>query len=119
MLLRERLFYLCFIILLGAGYIFYFFPDNEEYVDIYNSRIETLQCKIDSLNNVNVQLTYKVDTLNLQILGLDNELQQKNIQINDLRNEINSQVSTVDDFSNDELQEFFTIHYNHPRDTIR
>lgn len=119
MFLREKLIYICFLALLILGCIFYFSPKDEKYVDIYNTKIEVLQCRIDSLNNVNIELIYKIDTLNFKISGLDDRLQQKTLQINRLRNEIISQVSIVNDFTNNQLQEFFTNHYNSPRDTIR
>jgi peptidoglycan hydrolase CwlO-like protein len=116
---KERFIYLILLIL-GGIYIYYTsFSDSNDYVDDYNTKIENLEQKIDSIHNLNDELTIKIDTLNTQIVQLDQELDLKDNKINNLKHEINTKVDAVDSFSDDELERFFTDRYRQYFDTIK
>ena len=116
---KERFIYLILLIL-GGIYIYYTsFSDSTNYVDDYNTKIENLEQKIDSIHNLNNELTIKIDTLNTQIVQLDQELDLKDNKINNLKHEINTKVDAVDSFSDDELERFFTDRYRQYFDTIK
>ena len=93
--------------------------DGEEYVQEYQAKIEALNSKIDSLHNINDDLTYKIDTLNTQILSLDKEIDNQDNLFNNLRIKTNEKVRAVDNFNDDELYQFFTERYRHVIDSIR
>jgi peptidoglycan hydrolase CwlO-like protein len=116
---KERFIYLILLIL-GGIYIYHTsFSDSNDYVDDYNTKIENLEQKIDSIHNLNDELTIKIDTLNTQIVQLDQELDLKDNKINNLKHEINTKVDAVDSFSDDELERFFTDRYRQYFDTIK
>jgi peptidoglycan hydrolase CwlO-like protein len=115
---KERLVYLI-ILLLGSIYIYFLtFSESEDYVNDYNSKIDLLQQKVDSLHSLNDTLTIKIDNLNGQITQLDQELDLKDNKINNLKNEIKIKVDAVDSFSDDELEKFFTERYKQILDSI-
>jgi uncharacterized membrane protein YvbJ len=97
----------------------FFFNKKEDYVEEYNAKIKKLDEKVDSLQDVNDDLSLKIDTLNIQILELDQELDLKDNSINTLRNEVNEKVSSVDSYTDDELKEFFTNRYRYYFDSLR
>ena len=116
---KERFLYIA-IVFLGGIYIYYTsFSDSNDYVDDYNTKIENLERKVDSIHNLNNELTIKIDTLNTQIVQLDQELDLKDNKINNLKHEINTKVDAVDSFSDDELERFFTDRYRQYFDTIK
>ena len=116
---KERFLYIA-IVFLGGIYIYYTsFSDSNDYVDDYNTKIENLEQKVDSIHNLNNELTIKIDTLNTQIVQLDQELDLKDNKINNLKHEINTKVDAVDSFSDDELERFFTDRYRQYFDTIK
>lgn len=116
---KERFIYIA-IVFLGGIYIYYTsFSDSNDYVDDYNTKIENLERKVDSIHNLNNELTIKIDTLNTQIVQLDQELDLKDNKINNLKHEINTKVDAVDSFSDDELERFFTDRYRQYFDTIK
>ena len=92
---------------------------GEEYEAQYQAQIEALNSKIDSLHNINDDLTYKIDTLNTQILSLDKEINNQDNLIKNLRIKTNEKVRAVDNFNDDELYQFFTERYRHVIDSIR
>jgi len=107
------------LVIIGACIIvFTFFNKKEDYVEEYNAKIEALEQKVDSLHNINDELTFKIDTLNVQINKLDQELDLKDNRINNLRYEISTKVDAVDNFNDDELERFFTERYRQYLDSI-
>lgn len=110
--------YPLFIIIGACIIIFNFFIEKEDYVSEYNAKIEALEQKVDSLHNINDELTFKIDTLNVQITKLDQELDLKDNRINNLRYEISTKVDAVDSFNDDELERFFTERYRQYLDSI-
>jgi len=112
--------YINVLVIIGVCiFILFFFNKKQDYVEEYNLKIEKLDEKIDSLHDVNNDLSFKIDTLNVQISKLDQELDLKDNSINALRNEVNEKVSNVDSYTDDELQEFFTNRYRYYFDSLR
>ncbi len=108
------------LVIIGACIIvFTFFNKKEDYVEEYNTKIEALEQKVDSLHHINDELTFKIDTLNVQISKLDQELDLKDNRINNLRYEISTKVDAVDNFNDDELERFFTERYRQYLDSIK
>ena len=118
---KEKFLYIIILIFCGAlsFSIFSSFFDKEDYIDLYNTKIENLEYKIDSLHHLNGKLTSKIDTLNIQVLYLDQELNSKNSKINNLKYEINSQIKAVDSFDDSELEKFFTNRYRQHLDSLK
>tara|TARA_B100000282_G_C31461930_1_gene367245 strand:+ start:64 stop:447 length:384 start_codon:yes stop_codon:yes gene_type:complete len=110
--------YHLFVIVGACILVFNFLNDKKEYIKEYNSKIEALEKKVDSLHSENDELTFKIDTLNNQLSSLDKELDFKNQKINSLKYEINTKISAVDDFNDDELEKFFTERYSAILDSI-
>jgi len=108
---KERLTYLI-LLALGGVFIFYILniPDGD-YAKEYKSKINILENNVDSLYNINNELTSKISTLSIKIKSLDQELYLNSKKIITLKNEINSKVNSVDSFDNDQLKLFFTNRY--------
>jgi|TARA_B100000282_G_C31455044_1_gene364216 peptidoglycan hydrolase CwlO-like protein len=116
---RERVIYILKIIILICIIVWLLYSDRERYVEEYNAKIEALESKVDSLHNINDNLTFKIDTLNGQILNLDKQINLKNNRINNLKYEISTKVDAVDNFNDDELERFFTERYGPILDSIK
>ena len=115
---KERVIYILKIIVLICIIVWLLYSDRERYVEEYNAKIEALESKVDSLHNINDDLTFKIDTLNGQIQNLDQEIYLKNNRIINLKYEISTKVDAVDDFNDDELERFFTERYRSIIDSI-
>ena len=113
---KERFLYIA-IVFFGAYYLINMYSSNEdEYINEYNSKIEALENKINSLHNINEELTLEIDTLNGQITKLDQEI---SIKIVTLKRQTNEKVNNVDSFGDDELERFFTERYRQYFDSIK
>ena len=120
MLFSERFINSAKVLVLLLIILWLLFRDKgEEYEAQYQAQIEALNSKIDSLHNINDDLTYKIDTLNTQILSLDKEINNQDNLIKNLRIKTNEKVRAVDNFNDDELYQFFTERYRHVIDSIR
>ena len=120
MLFSERFINSAKVLVLLLIILWLLFRDKgEEYEAQYQAQIEALNSKIDSLHNINDDLTYKIDTLNTQILSLDKEINNQDNLIKNLRIKTNEKVMAVDNFNDDELYQFFTERYRHVIDSIR
>jgi peptidoglycan hydrolase CwlO-like protein len=111
--------YHLFVIIGACILVFRFLNDKEKYIDKYNSQINALEQKVDSLHHINNDLTFKIDTLNVQIGKLDQQIDLKNNKINNLRYEISTKVDAVDNFNDNELEQFFTDRYRQYFDSIK
>jgi predicted RNase H-like nuclease (RuvC/YqgF family) len=116
---KERFLYLAAICILFVGLAYLLFSGSEKYVGEYETKIETLGKKVDSLDIVNDGLTLKIDTLNQEVIKLDQEIDLKDNKINNLRYEIKNKVDAVDSFTDDELERFFTERYRQHFDSIK
>ena len=108
MLSKERFITYSLIFLLGGALIYFVLLGDEEYVVDYNTKIEKLESKVDSLHNINSNLVFKIDTLNQQVVKLDKEIYQQDRKIVTLKYKVNEKVNSVDSFNDDELTKFFS-----------
>ena len=70
MLFSEKFINSAKVLILLLIILWLLFRDKgDKYVEKYQAQIEALNSKIDSLHNINDDLTYKIDTLNTQILA--------------------------------------------------
>jgi peptidoglycan hydrolase CwlO-like protein len=116
---KERFLYIA-LIFFSVYYLINMYSSNEEeYINEYNSKIEALESKINSLHNINEGLTSKIDTLNSQITKLDYEISEQDIKIFTLKEQTNEKVNNVDSFGDDELEQFFTKRYRQYLDSIK
>ncbi len=78
---KERFLYIA-IVFFGVYYLINMYSSNEDkYINEYNSKIEALESKINSLHNINEELTLEIDTLTNQILVLDQEISKQDNKI--------------------------------------
>jgi len=116
---KERFLYIA-IVFFGVYYLINMYSSNEdEYINEYNSKIEALESKINSLHNINEELTLEIDTLNGQIIKLDQEISKQDSKIVTLKKQTNEKVNNVDSFGDDELKQFFTERYRQHLDSIK
>ncbi len=116
---KERFLYFA-IVFFGVYYLVNMYSSNEEeYITEYNSKIEALNIKINSLHNVNENLTLKIDTLSNQISVLDQEISKQDNKIVILKKQTNEKVNNVDSYRYDELEQFFTERYRQYLDSIK
>ena len=116
---KERFLYIA-IVFFGVYYLINMYSSNEDkYINEYNSKIEALESKINSLHNINEELTLEIDTLNNQITKLDQEISKQDTKIVTLKRQTNEKVNNVDSFGDDELEQFFTERYRQYVDTIK
>ena len=95
---KERFLYFA-IVFFGAYYLINMYSSNEEeYIMRYNSKIEALENKINSLHNINEELTLEIDTLNGQITKLDQEISKQDNKIVILKRQTNEKVNNVDSY---------------------
>ena len=115
---KERFLYFA-LVFLGVYYLVNMYSSNEEeYITEYNSKIEALNYKINSLHNINEDLTSEIDVLITQIVILDQEISEQNIKIVTLKKQTNEKVNNVDSYRDDELEQFFTERYRQHLDSI-
>ncbi len=116
---KERFLYIA-IVFFSAYYLINMYSSNEDkYINEYNSKIEALESKINSLHNINEELTLEIDTLNGQIIKLDQEISKQDSKIVTLKRQTNEKVNNVDSFGDDELEQFFTERYRQYLDSIK
>ena len=116
---KERFLYIA-IVFFGVYYLINMYSSNEDkYINEYNSKIEALESKINSLHNINEELTLEIDTLTNQILVLDQEISKQDNKIVILKKQTNEKVNNVDSFGGDELEQFFTERYRQHLDSIK
>tara|TARA_R110000823_G_scaffold70260_1_gene162148 strand:+ start:111 stop:494 length:384 start_codon:yes stop_codon:yes gene_type:complete len=116
---KERFLYFA-IVFFGVYYLVNMYSSNEEeYINEYNSKIEVLNDKINSLHNVNEDLTLEINVLTNQILALDQEISKQDSKIVILKKQTNEKVNNVDSYRDDELEQFFTERYRQYLDSIK
>jgi len=119
MLSKERFITYGIILLLSSALIYFVLIGDESYVVDYNTKIEKLEFKVDSLHSINDNLVFKIDTLNQQVVKLDKEIYQQDKKIVTLKYKVNEKVNSVDSFNDDELTKFFTERYRQYFDSIK
>ena len=93
---KERILYILSLVFLASilGYIL--FAGDEDYVQDYNSQINDLESKIDSLHGINSTLNIKIEGLNDQISTLDKELDLQDTKIIGLKKKVNEKIISID-----------------------
>jgi len=116
---KERFLYIA-IVFFGVYYLINMYSSNEDkYINEYNSKIEALESKINSLHNINEELTLEIDTLTNQILVLDQEISKQDNKIVILKKQTNEKVNNDNSYKYDELEQFFTERYRQHLDSIK
>lgn len=108
---KKDIIYLIIIAILGAVVIKFIFIDNPSYYEDYNSKIEALNLKIDSLHSENDKLITSLDSLNNEISELDAILISSKNTINRIKNETDKALDAAYNFSKSELDKFFSDRY--------
>jgi|TARA_R110002051_G_scaffold263369_2_gene323176 chromosome segregation ATPase len=116
---KERILYIISLIFLASILGYFLFGGDEDYVDNYNSQINDLENKIDSLHGINSTLNIKIEGLNDQISTLDKELDLQDTKIVGLKKKVNEKIISIDFLNDDELELFFTDRYKRQLDSIR
>ncbi len=109
------------IILIVGIFILLFFMfggEDENYISDYNSKIELLEEKVDSLHQKNTALKSKADSLGSAIAEYDIKIKKLNTRIYVIRKQTKEQLNAVDLFGDDELERFFSKRYGQYSDSI-
>lgn len=77
----------------------------------YESLIDKLEQKVDSLHAKNDILVLEADSLELQLVESDKKIKQLNSRIYVIKRETQKQLDAVDLFGDDELERFFANRY--------
>ena len=77
----------------------------------YDAKIESLEKKVDSLNQKNTFLEKEADSLEFAIKQSDKRIKQLNTRIYVIKKETRQQLDAVDLFGDDELEQFFAKRY--------
>ena len=113
---RKLQTYLFWAILgIGVGYVIF---DGDIDVDIesYQTEINILQQKIDSINVYNNELKLEADSLSSKLVEYDSRINRLNRTITVIKNETQQKIDSVDFFGDDELERFFAERY---KDTLQ
>tara|TARA_X000001316_G_C887877_1_gene10788 strand:+ start:49 stop:423 length:375 start_codon:yes stop_codon:yes gene_type:complete len=108
---RKLQTYLFWAILgIGVGYVIF---DGDIDVDIesYQTEINILQQKIDSINVYNNELKLEADSLSSKLVEYDSRINKLNRTITVIKNETQQKIDSVDFFGDDELERFFAERY--------
>lgn len=104
--------YLIFAIL--GGFVAYMIWNNPSVdVDIkkYQTEINLLQLKIDSIQTTNKKLMVEADSINKVILEYDSAIKRLNTKIYVIQKETEKKLDSIDNLGGSQLQEFFTKRY--------
>lgn len=104
-----------FIIWILAALIVYnIFINNKIKTNIeeYESKIENLQTKVDSVNILNKELDMKINSLHTQIEIIDSDISNVQNNISVIKTKTNEKINSVDQFTFTELEQFFTARYS-------
>lgn len=110
--------YLIFAIL--GGFVAYMIWNNPSVdVDIkkYQTEINLLQLKIDSIQSTNKKLMVEADSINKVILEYDSAIKRLNTKIYVIQKETEKKLDSIDNLGGSQLQEFFTKRYGQYKDS--
>ena len=102
------------ILIIAILLVYNIFVDNKIKTDIesYESKIEALQHKIDSVNLLNKRIDTKIDYIYSQIEVIDEDILKVQSNIKDIKNSTNEQVDSINNYNFSELEQFFTERYS-------
>ena len=111
--------YLLFAIL--GGFVTYMIWNNPSVdVDIkaYQTQINILQQRIDSIQSQNNHLQVEAVSLNNVLVEYNDKIKTLNRRIYVIKKETEQKLSAIDSFGGSQLQEFFTNRYRQLEDSI-
>ncbi len=98
---------------IGVGYVIFGKADIDVDIESYQTEINFLQQKIDSINVYNGELKLEADSLSNKIVEYDSRINKLNRTIIVIKNETQQKIDSVDFFGDDELERFFAERYKH------
>ena len=101
------------IIGIGVGYVIFGKGDIDVDIESYQTEINFLQQKIDSINVYNSELKLEADSLSSKLVEYDSRISKLNRTITVIKNETQQKIDSVDFFGDDELERFFAERYKH------
>ena len=111
---RKLQTYLFWAILgIGVGYVIFGKGDIDVDIESYQTEINILQQKIDSINVYNSELKLEADSLSVKLVEYDSRINSLNKTIIVIKNETQQKIDSVDFFGDDELERFFAERYKH------
>ena len=109
---RKLQTYLFWAILgIGVGYVIFGKGDIDVDIESYQTEINILQQKIDSINVYNSELKLEADSLSVKLVEYDSRISKLNRTITVIKNETQQKMDSVDFFGDDELERFFAERY--------
>lgn len=111
--------YLFWAILGGfVSYMVFKSPDIDVDIEAYNTRINILQQRIDSIEQVNSALVIEADSLEGRLGDYDEKIKKLNSRIYVIQKETQAKLDSVDKFGDDELEQFFADRYRQYKDSV-
>lgn len=110
---KKDYIYIIIILILSTVVVKFIFIDNPKYMEDYNTKIDALNLKIDSLHSENDKLITSLDSLNNEISELDAILISSKNTINRIKNETDKALDAAYNFTKSELDKFFTDRYRY------
>jgi len=98
---------------IGVGYVIFGKGDIDVDIESYQTEINFLQQKIDSINVYNNELKLEADSLSSKLVEYDSRISKLNRTITVIKNETQQKIDSVDFFGDDELERFFADRYKH------
>jgi len=100
--------------ILAALIVYNIFLNNKIQTNIqeYEDKIDNLQTKVDSVNNLNKELDMKINSLHTQMEIIDSDISNVQTNINVIKRKTNEKINSVDQFTFLELEQFFTARYS-------
>ena len=96
---------------IGVGYVIFGKADIDVDIESYQTEINFLQQKIDSINVYNGELKLEADSLSSKIVEYNSRINKLNRTIIVIKNETQQKIDSVDFFGDDELERFFSERY--------
>lgn len=107
---KQNILLIIVIVLIGYN----IFNTNSIRTDVkeYENRIESIQTKIDSSQQVNKIIDTKIDSVKNNVVSITKEIHHIDNTITVVKAQTDEKVNHVSRFSNVELEQFFTNRYN-------
>jgi regulator of replication initiation timing len=96
-----------------VGYVIFGKSDIDVDIESYQTEINLLQQKIDSINIYNSELKLEADSLSTKLVEYDTRIQKLNTTITVIQNDTQKKIDSVDFFGDDELERFFAERYKY------
>ena len=111
--------YLLFAILGGfVAFMIWNNPSIDVDIKAYQTQINILQQRIDSIQSQNNHLQVEADSLNTVLDEYSGKIKILNRRIYVIKKETEQKLSAIDSFGGSQLQEFFTDRYRQLEDSI-